>query len=394
MASTKRKTLEYGAFEYLQHWKPNRKIVPPEFLMGPQTPLFPLFCYLHDKVKDLYRHLPSRKNGENSFIHPLNVVLSLQKAKVDDDVTLCVGIMHDYAEEMVDMYKREYKITEDAKGVIILEEYEQQVFSDLANELSAFCHSHKIYPEVVSRIILPLKLLTHHKRHFYFKYISAIFTSSNPEAQEIAIQVKLADRMHNILSVESFNEEERIYQCYKNLFILNNTKKYLLEKFGKGVLTHKRFSPTARLFNKCARATYDAFLTICYLTCKKGILDVRSMLQLAFKKFELEMSGLWVVTAVDPKQTHPFRLYQGVVRKYDARLHHEWEKFYSLKRAEMTYCRHFFSDYGFDKEQLQAILDYKDAFSLKEVVAYLLYKTDYVVSGFLCSELSQKGRIK
>jgi len=87
-------------------------------------------------------------------------------------------------------------------------------------------------------------------------------------------------------------------------------------------------------------------------------------------------------------------LYQGVVRKYDARLHHEWEKFYSLKRAEMTYCRHFFSDYGFDKEQLQAILDYKDAFSLKEVVAYLLYKTDYVVSGFLCSELSQKGRIK
>ncbi len=394
MASAKQKTLEYEAFEYLQHWRPAHKIVPPEVMMGPQAHLFPLFCYLYQKVQALYKLLPLRKNGENPFIHPLNVVLSLQKARADDDVTLCVGILHDYTEEMVDLYKKEHKVSSNAQGVEILEEYEHKVFRDLTKDLAEFCTSHNLNKEVVSPIIRPLKLLTHHKRHFYFKYISAIFTSSDSEAQEIAIRVKLADRMHNILSVESFNEEERIYQCYKNMFILNNTKKYLLEKYGKGVLTHKRFSTTSRLFNKCARATFDAFLTICFLTSRKGILEVISLLQLAFKKFELEMSGLWVVTAVDPKQTHPFRLYQGVVRKYDTQLHHEWDQFKSMKRSEMTYCKHFFSDYGFDTEQLQAILDYKDAYSLKEVVAYLLYKTDYVVSGFLCSELSQKGRIK
>ena len=87
-------------------------------------------------------------------------------------------------------------------------------------------------------------------------------------------------------------------------------------------------------------------------------------------------------------------MYQGIVRKYDARLHHERDKFESIKKEELEYCHKFFADYGYEKKQLQAILDYKDAYALKEVVAYLLYQPEFVIHGFLSSELSKKGRIK
>ena len=65
-----------------------------------------------------------------------------------------------------------------------------------------------------------------------------------------------------------------------------------------------------------------------------------------------------------------------------------------MKKDEEEYCRHFFMDYHFTEEQLNAILCYKDAFSLKEVIAYLIYRPDYFISRFLCGELSRKGRIK
>ena len=68
---------------------------------------------------------------------------------------------------------------------------------------------------------------------------------------------------------------------------------------------------------------------------KKGIGETKSMIQLAFKKFALEKAGMWEVTTVDEQETHLMRLFQGVVRKYDARLHHEWERFEALKKGLM-----------------------------------------------------------
>lgn len=386
-------TVEHQAYEYLQLWEPVARILPPEGLMNPLDPLFPLFSCLYKEVQHLYTHVPRRKNGDRSFLHPINLVLTLKRAKIENSITLCTGLIHDIIEEKVDLNLQKHSFREDKMR--LAEHYETEAFQSLEKKITHCCQVHKLSLSPTTKIIKLLKLLTRHKRHFYYKSMSGIFDTSNAPIKEAAIQIKLADRMHNIQCLDCFNEEEQIYQCFKNLFILNNAKKYLLQRYGKKVFAHTHFSSTARLFNKCARATYDAFLAICHSSARRGKLaPIRPMLQLAFKKFALEMGGLWVITEADEKQAHPFRLYQGIVRKYDARLHHEWEKFEQLKKEEMEYCQRFFSDYGFSQPQLQAIMDYKDAYSLKEVVAYLLYQPEYVVHGFLCSELSTRKRIK
>ncbi|MEK6901282.1 MAG: hypothetical protein AABX37_02995, partial [Nanoarchaeota archaeon] len=269
----------------------------------------------------------------------------------------------------------------------------RQAFAFLEQDLLQFCQQKKINPSVVQEIIAVTQLLTKHKRHFYYAYLSKIFTCKEENIKEQAIQIKLADRTHNILSIECFNEEDRLYQCFKNFFILNNSKKFLLDKYGSDVFVKEEINATERLFNKCAKATYDAFLTICHLTEKKGIGDVRSMIQLAFKKFAYEKAGLGSVTNVDWKERHPLWLFQGIIRKYDARLHRELKPFQQQKEKEMKYCAVFFADYHFTKEQLQAVLDYKDAYALKEATARILYLPNYYITRFLCSDLTEEGRI-
>lgn len=208
--------------------------------------------------------------------------------------------------------------------------------------------------------------------------------------KERALQVKLADRMHNILCLDCFDGEERIYQCFKNLFILNNAKKFLLDSQQKGIKNH---AATKKLFKKCCKATFDSFWEICRHS-SKDIAIIQSMLQLAFHKFAIEKKGLQKVTDIDEQEMHPMRLFHAVVRKYDARLHHEYELFEMMKKQEREYCRRFFVNHKFTPQQLQALIDYKDAYALKEVVARLLYDPNYVISGFLAQELSREGRIK
>lgn len=377
---------EYKEYKYLQHWyKQDDAKRLKELVLKDKTDLF---IYLFEKTWKLYSGLPRRKDGQERFIHPLNIVLALQGAGIKDEITLCVGLIHDYVEETVDIYKRKNDISLDKKGVKKLDDYEDEVFKELEKNL--LNHADK---DKVKKIISALRLLTRHKRDFYYRSISGIFNHSDKEIKEIAIRVKLSDRIHNILSISTFNEQERIYQCFKNLFILNNSKKYLLEDPKGRISDTKEIMPTELLFKRCSKATYDSFLTLCHLCLGKGLRSINSMIQLAFKKFALEKSGVWEVTKVDPQETHLMRLFHGVVRKYDARLHHEWEKFEEMKKSEHDYCRKFFADYNFSEEQIRAIIDYKDAYSLKEVVAYLLYLPDYVVSKFISSELTEKGRI-
>jgi len=377
---------EYKEYKYLQHWYKEDDLKKLKGII--QEDKTPLFLHLLKKTELLYSKLPKRKDGQDRFIHPLNVVIALQGAKIDDEAALCVGMIHDYVEEKVDLYKEKNNIGTDKEGVKKLDDYEIKVFKELEEELLGHADEKK-----VRLIISALSLLTRHKRDFYYQSISGIYQPEDEKVKEIAIQVKLADRIHNILSISAFNEQERIYQCFKNLFILNNTKKYLLEDPKDRISLTKDFPPTQLLFKRCSKATYDAFLTICSLCLDKEIGEVRSMIQLAFKKFALEKAGVWEVTKVDHDEIHLMRLFQGVVRKYDARLHHEWEKFEQMKESEYDYCRKFFADYNFSEEQIKAIIDYKDAYSLKEVVAYLLYLPDYVVSKFISSELTKKGRI-
>lgn len=385
-------TPEYQRYKILEHWKSEKKILEIEELIDKNKELFPLFSYLYAKTKKEYLKFPRRKDGSNPFLHPLNLVWDLRQAKVQDDVTLCTALIHDLIEERVDQYKAQHEISEnDFTGIKTLDDYELKQFSELKKELENLCRTKKIPPKKAKEIIDVLYLITRHKRHYYYQSISAIFNCRDNKNKERAIQIKLADRIHNIQNISSFREEQRIYQCFKNLFVLNNTKKHFFDKYGEKI--RKEIDSTEKLFKKCAKATYDAFLIVCHLCLNKRIQKVESMLQLAFKKFAWEKKGWWSITTVDEKETHPLKLYQGIVKKYDARLHQEWKVYDSIKEKEKDYCRKFFLDHHFREKQLQAILDYKDAYALKEVVARLLYKPNYFLSGFACSGLCHnKGK--
>ncbi|MEK6809725.1 MAG: hypothetical protein AABY40_03555 [Nanoarchaeota archaeon] len=377
-------TLEYQTFKYLRHWQKEDDL---QKLKASFSNSGYLFSYLLAKTEELYSHLPKRKDGQDPLLHPLNVVLALKEAKISDEVTLSVGLLHDHVEEVVDMYRDQQRLGKNGPDIEKLDKYEAEVLVRLEEELLRYADH-----AAVTTIIAALKLLTRHKRDFYYRSISNIFQHNSEQVKEIAIQVKLADRMHNVLSVECFSEENRNYECFKNLFILNNVKKYLQEDPSR--ISYTRDIPSTQLlFKRCAKATYDAYQRLCYLTMKKGIGDTKSMLQLAFKKFALEKEGMWEVTKVDPEEMHLMRLFQGVVRKYDARLHHELELFEAMKNVEYDYCKKFFADFNFNEEQIKALIDYKDSYSLKEVVAYLLYLPDYVVHRFLSSELTGDARI-
>ena len=387
-------------FKHLEHWQPVHRVYLAKELLDSKNKLFPLFSYLYDKLKKLYSHLPLRRNGEAPFIHPINSVLNLRRAKIEDAVTICAGLTHDYLEEVVDLYKLEHKIKEDKKGIKILDNYEEQVAANFEKELIAFCLRKDLDPQAAKDIIALTRLLTRHKRDFYYSSISGIFHTADRNLKEKAIQIKLADRTHNILCIESFSEQERNYQCFKNIFILNNAKKFIIDNYGiSSVSYHDKvydgsFNCTERLFNKCCKATYDAFLTICLLCGDKFSREPRRMLQMAFKKFAFEVGGLDAITKSQGKILHPMRLYYGVVQKYDTRLHQEWQKFEGILREERVYCQRFFSAYKPSHPQIQAMIDYKDAYSLKEVVAHLLYQPDYFVQGFLFSQLSKQGRLR
>jgi hypothetical protein len=264
------------------------------------------------------------------------------------------------------------------------------MLKELEEDLKRFCKEHHLSLEKAQEIIHTLQILTRHKRDFYYRSISAIFSCPYQNIKESAIKIKLADRTHNIQCLDSFTGKQKIYQCFKNLFILNNTKQFLLQKFGPTLDPNRSATGIEKLFKKCAKATYDAFLTVCRTNLSKGITPVESMLELAFKKYAWERAGWWTVTSIAENETHLMRLYQGIIRKYDARLHQEWKRLDELEKMEKEYCRKFFQDYQFSSEQIEAILEYKDAYALKEVIARLLYKPNFVISGFACSHLCSR----
>ena len=385
-------TPEYKRYQIIEHWKPINEVIMIKDLTDKKHKLAPLFSCIYKKTKEAYYHFPDRRDGQNSFIHPLNLVWDLKLAGVKDQITLCAGLLHDYVEESVDLYKKEQKIKSDKEGIKTLDEYEKQIFFKITEELTKCCKKNKLDEKIVDELIQIVKLLTRHKRHFYYRSISEIFNYKDEKIKEKAMQIKLADRIHNIQSLETFDIQGKTYQCFKNLFILNNTKRFIQEKYGEKDPT-KIPNPTELLFKKCCKATYDAYLNVCHLCIEEGIKETESMLQLAFRKFVHEKGGLWTVTKLTIKEKHPMRLYFEVIRKYDTRLHQEWDKFKDITKDEKDYCKKFFYDFNFNEKQIEAIVNYKDAYSLKEVVARLLYKKNYVISGFGCSDLCSRKMV-
>jgi len=376
---------EYHNYLFSEIWKPLKKVLPASQLVGKD----PLLLYLYQKIKKQYKEFPLRNDGEDPFLHPLNTFYYLQKAKVEDPVTLAAGLLHDYIEEQVDLYKHQHSIKENQKGLNLLDEYELQLIAKLEEDLKIFCKQEEINPALAKKIISVIHVLTRDKNHLYYRSISEIFLSKNEKTKERAIQVKLADRMHNIQTLSSYDEKDRIYQCFKNLFILNNAKRYLLTI--KSSRKKRDLYSTGKLFTKCCKSTYEAFLGVCHLSLIHKFGRIKSMIHLAFRKYVSEQGGLWAVTKVNKDETHLFRLFQGIVRKYDARLHMEYNRFRKMENYELDFCRKYFSEFHFNDKKLISLIHYKDAYALKEVVARLLYKKSYVIFRFGCSDLCERG---
>ena len=390
---------EYNSYKSVKLWRPLKKGELEETISKIRDsgdPLSILFFYLYDLTEKKYKTYPRRKDGSNPFLHPLNLISDLQKSGIDDLITLSAALIHDIVEEDVDLYKKENFIVEKGEGIKKLDYHEIQLFEELYDLLVLFCKDNKISVKVIKELLDVVKLLTRHKRDFYYHSISEIFMEKNKKTKMRAIQVKLADRIHNISCLDSFKEQARIYQCFKNIFILNNTKNYLLKlkksrDLSKLSLTHKsefnNYLAIEILFEKCCQSTYEAFLKVCNDSLNKGIHGVELILQLAFRKFVYKGNGLRSVTKFDNQEMHPIRLFKGIIRKYDSRLHQEIEKYDHKVLNEMNYCRNFFGDFKFNDHQIRSIILYKDAYALKEIISYLLYMDDYVITGFGCKEL-------
>ncbi|MBT3298382.1 hypothetical protein HN385_05635 [archaeon] len=390
----KKASEEYRVFQVIQHFLPLKEIKKIEEYVPKSNKYYPLFIYLYNRVVLLCNKVPLRKNGDNSLLHPLSVMHSLKLSGVNDVVTYCIALSHDYVEDMVDLYAKKNNISNDNGGNRKLRAYEKKLFAEIQNDLKEICKRESIDCSISYTIIKALNLLTRHKGEFYYVSISEIFNCDDEEIKERALQVKLADATHNIHCVETFDEPRMLYTCFKNLFILNSTKDYLVQKYGKDIFYGESSISSRKLFAKCAKATFGVLIDVCDSCKMKRIVEVIYILELAFKKYVFIKAGLGGVTDINPNEPHPMRLYQAVIRKYDHRLHHEYKEFDKRRKSEMDYCKKFFKDFKFNDEQLKAIINYKDAYALKEVMARLLYQPKYYLTKFISSELSMKGRIR
>ena len=151
-------TPEHQIFKVLQHWQPERRVWQKEELLSTNDQLFPLFSFLYDKTKKLYEQVPRRKNGENPFIHPINVVINLKKAGITNQITLCAGLVHDYIEELVDIHQLEQNITTDELGKTKLDIYETQLQKAFLKEMNDFCVEKQLQVSAAEEIVAITKL--------------------------------------------------------------------------------------------------------------------------------------------------------------------------------------------------------------------------------------------
>ena len=86
-------TSEYEQFKILEHWKPEDINDNSALLKDKSTPLLQ---FLYKLTKERYKHVPSRKDGKEAFVHPFNVFMNLQKSLVTDEDTLGAGIIHNF----------------------------------------------------------------------------------------------------------------------------------------------------------------------------------------------------------------------------------------------------------------------------------------------------------
>lgn len=376
-------------FEEVRIWESFPEPIAPERLLEDIAPADrPFLSAMYEMSESLYAGLPDRRNRQKAFVHPTNVALFLVRARTQSHV-VAAGLLHDMIEDRVDSEK---------KGAVLSvqesERIERAVRGQFGEAVVQAAMRTRFPREIAERIVEVVWVLTRHKSDLYYKSISGIFMHPDPAIRLAAVLVKLADRMHNIQTIENYNEEEQIYQCFKNIFILNNAKQ-LREEMREGHTDPRMVQSLEKLFKKCGKATFQALLEIShgFGAGSDSTFSIYTILALALRKFMLEIQGLWSVTEGQLEPGSPvFHLYHGIVKKYDHWLHHERRVYERLVAHEMDYCRATFADLRLSEDELRRTIRCKDAMALREVVASLLYLERYVIRGFQCSQICRRNQ--
>jgi hypothetical protein len=374
-----------AVFEDVEIWRPWREPVPVERLTEGLDGVDERFVTLAYKLsQSFYADAKPRKNGEPAFTHPTNVALILKLASSQPHV-IVAGLMHDLMEDSIDREK--------AVGAASMPDLEAACRARFGSDVIRIAERALFPRDIAERVVEVTWILTRHKADLYYKSISGIFTHTDPDVRTAAALVKLADRMHNIQTIENYADEEKLYQCFKNLFILNNAKQLVVEVRARGA-DPRMVATLSKLFKKNGKATFQAMLLMAHAAdIEEALFPLVTYLTVALRKFVLEIQGLWRVQegALEPGAP-VWALYHGIVKKYDNRLHHEDAEYQAQNDSELAYFRSTFGSLGLPDEQLRRAIYYKDALALMEVVASLLYREDYVIRGFECSRLCRRGR--
>lgn len=375
-------------FEAIVIWEPYSEPVPVEVLTeGMSQNDAKLISLFYEYSQDFYKNKPPRKNGQSAFTHPTNVAYYLKKAEATPYM-VGSGLLHDRMEDGIDEIK-----TVKGTDPFDLDRVLWEIRGKVAEEIVRLGREAGLPQYLLERIVEVVWTLTRHKADRYYKSISAIFTHVDHEVKIPSVLVKLADRMHNIQTIENYKDSEKIYQCFKNLFILNNAKQMMSTLKWMNVDSRMRAS-FEKLFKKCGKATFNALFDLVY-KCKDAdsYFPLKVYLALAFRKYMWDEGGLEKVTKAELKSnTHIAGLYDGIVEKYDAFLHHEHAKYRTLLKKEIDYCIDTFSSFDLNIADFDRIIYFKDAMALMEVIGRLLYEKNYRIKGFSCVRLCSRGR--
>ncbi len=372
-------------YEQMMVWPRRTSPVPVEELVDGMQECDRCFVAgAYSMAERLYEGLGRRKNGELSFTHPTNVAMFLKLGLCQPHV-IASALLHDVLEDRADQIKG---ATGRSPAEIELE-LRGQFASDIIDMASA-CDFPR---DVAERVVEIVWTLTRHKVELYYKSISSVFNHPDISVRISAALVKLADRMHNIQTLDNYENEEKIYQCFKNIFILNNAKQLLIEVNARN-WNERMLHSLDKMFKKSGKSTFQALLTLSHAAhSDQNVFQVVSYLALALRKFMLERQGLWRVTNEVVRPGAPvWALFDGIVMKYDHRLHHEDAQFDAHVGRELDYMRITFGPLGLSDAEYRTAIAYKDAMALVEVVASLLYVDDYMIRGFECSQLCKRGR--
>jgi hypothetical protein len=394
-------------FEEVKIWEPYVAIVPIEDIaegFSVQDRAFLQACY--DFAKDFYRNVPPRRDGSQAFTHPTNVAMYLRLARCTAYV-VAAGLLHDMLEEAVDNEKQSLKVTQGKdlsplQADRLLDGYRAQ----FAEKIMRICRDTGFPRDLAERVVIIVEVLTRHKSDMYYKSIFCIFNDPDEAVRLGGVLVKLADRMHNIQTIGIYQDEEKIYQCFKNIFILNQAKQLwntlramLLEAELTGRHTgyegaRKKVYSMEKLIKKCGKATFQALMRIDHpQNPSPKMFQLMTYLALALRKYILEEKGLWKVTSTKLQAgVQVQHLYDGIISKYDAKLHRKEARFRRQMEEELAFSRATFGELGLRDDELIEALHCKDAMALKEVVASFLYDKGFVISGFECSAMCRHGR--